>query len=192
MFVEDDPILLHMYIRTFQEEADRKILIAADGQQAIELIDRVQPDLLITGIHMPKADGFMLLEHIRRKGYDFPTIVVSNLSGEDFRKRAFELGAKEFYAKADMTMTMLKPTIEKHLLPFTLSPSPDAPTSPHHGQRAMIEINMIHEEAVRLWPFLTEEEKREKQREYAVRTGVILKREIQIIKEECDAMDAQV
>lgn len=58
------------------------------------------------------------------------------------------------------------------------------PTNSHHEKRAAIEMKMIEMEAKMLFPLLSEDEKKEKSKEFAQRTGEILKRETRMLKEE--------
>lgn len=116
MFVEDDPVLLNLYVRKFQEIKDVKLIVASDGQEAIEIIDRVQPDLLVTGLNMPNVDGFGVIEHIRDKHYTFPIIVLTNFEDAPNRTRASDLGVQEYLVKKDMTIKTLVPYLDKYLL----------------------------------------------------------------------------
>lgn len=116
MFVEDDPVLLNLYVRKFQEIKDVKLIVATDGKQAIEIIDRVQPDLLVTGINMPRIDGFGVIEHIRDKRFTFPIIVVTNFEDASNTARANNLGVQEYLVKKDTTIKTLVPYLDKYLL----------------------------------------------------------------------------
>lgn len=117
MFVEDDPILMNAYSKKFQKVENLKLLLARDGQQAIDLIDREQPDLMITGISMPKLDGFQVLEYIRAKGYTFPIIFLTNHESKDEIKAALSLGVKEYLIYREMTFTKLRIIVQKYLYP---------------------------------------------------------------------------
>lgn len=57
----------------------------------------------------------------------------------------------------------------------------------HEEQRARIELDAILSEAEKLWPFLSKEEKKEKQKEYGVRVGKALQRCIEAL--ECELSD---
>ena len=50
---------------------------AYDGQEAVMKIRKNIPDLLITGIMMPRMDGVQLLKHLHNENLDVPTIIIS-------------------------------------------------------------------------------------------------------------------
>lgn len=79
---------------------------AADGREALAMIEAEQPHVVITDIRMPNMDGVALLEHCREH---FPHVRIVVLSGyEDFHyvKAAMRCGAKDY---------LLKPVIRKEL-----------------------------------------------------------------------------
>lgn len=115
MIVEDDAVLMSVYVRNSQELDGVRLYLAWDGAQAIDLLQRVQPDLLMTNIHMPKVDGLQLLEHVQKQHHSYPRIVVSNLSHPEFHRRAKELGAVAYLDKETTTIRKLKPLILKYL-----------------------------------------------------------------------------
>ncbi len=115
MFVEDDPVLMNAYVKHFQEMKDVKLLQAYDGQHAIEILNRTQPDLLVTGINMPKKSGFDLLQHVSKKRYLFPTIVLTNMDDEASRTQAIALGAKEYLVKKNLKIVNLESIVKKYL-----------------------------------------------------------------------------
>ena len=79
--------------------------IVYDGESAIKRIDDGGIDLVILDLMMPKADGFSVLSHMKKKEDKTPVIVASNLSQiEDF-KRAKDLGAKEYFVKSNTALT---------------------------------------------------------------------------------------
>jgi two-component system, chemotaxis family, chemotaxis protein CheY len=73
---------------------------AADGQQALEKLEREAFDLLITDVNMPNLDGLGLIRAVRsRPGRSLPIIIVTTRGGEKDRDRGMELGADAFVAK---------------------------------------------------------------------------------------------
>jgi len=114
LIVDDDEFLTSMYQLSLKKEfAD--IHIAHDGEEAIALIDKQQPDLLMLDLLMPKLDGFAVLKHVREKGYKFPVIILSNLKGDIDQKRCKELGAADFYCKSDTDLDALAEKVHEYL-----------------------------------------------------------------------------
>jgi two-component system KDP operon response regulator KdpE len=71
---------------------------AADGKDGVTRFHAVQPDLVLTDLSMPAADGFHVIESVRRSG-KVPIVVLSVRGGESDKIRALDLGADDFVVK---------------------------------------------------------------------------------------------
>ena len=89
--------------------------VARDGEEALAAIERRPPDLLLLDLIMPRKDGLAVLQHIRQKGYAFPVVILSNLSGDMDPEKCFALGAKDYLVKSDMDEDELWPRVVKYL-----------------------------------------------------------------------------
>jgi len=74
---------------------------AADGAEAIELLARMQPDLVLVDVMMPGQGGLAVIEHLRAslEHAETPVIVVSAFSTEPDRAAALAAGANAFVGK---------------------------------------------------------------------------------------------
>jgi two-component system response regulator YesN len=72
---------------------------AADGEEAIELVECRMPDLLVTDIKMPVLSGLELVERVRRTNPDIRIVIVSGYSEFEYARRAIELGVDEYVLK---------------------------------------------------------------------------------------------
>lgn len=72
---------------------------AADGEEAIEQMERYLPDLLITDIKMPLLGGLELVARIRRINPDLRILIVSGYSEFEYARRAIELGVDDYILK---------------------------------------------------------------------------------------------
>ncbi len=74
---------------------------AADGTEAIELIDRIHPNLVLVDVMMPGQGGLAVIEHLRAtpEHARTPVIVVSAFSTEPDRAAALAAGATAFVGK---------------------------------------------------------------------------------------------
>ncbi len=72
---------------------------ASSGREALELIDRVHPDLVLLDLMMPEIDGYGVLERLAGLPGFLPVIVVTAASDREARLRALKLGAHEFLVK---------------------------------------------------------------------------------------------
>lgn len=75
--------------------------VAADGVEAIDLVEKLKPDLLILDIIMPRLDGLGVLERLNKCNIDnLPNIIVLSAVGQDkITKRAIMLGADYYVVK---------------------------------------------------------------------------------------------
>lgn len=99
LVVEDEAVL-----RTMIEEAlsDRyKILLALDGEAALETARSERPDLVLLDFGLPKKDGLSVCEELRRNSETshIPVIIVSGAVEADRRTLFYEAGADDFLSK---------------------------------------------------------------------------------------------
>ncbi|KKQ50298.1 MAG: Two component transcriptional regulator, winged helix family [Candidatus Woesebacteria bacterium GW2011_GWC1_38_13] len=117
LVAEDDKLLANAYkVKLAREGYD--VLIAADGNEVISTIDNFVPDLIVLDLIMPKTDGFLVLEHLKKsdKWKNVPVLVSSNLSQSEDIVRATKLGADDYIVKSDLSMKVLGDKIKALLL----------------------------------------------------------------------------
>lgn len=74
---------------------------ASDGLEAIRLVDRLKPDLVILDLAMPKADGFELLSAVKKSRAKIRILVVTGRKEEDYVLRALREGADGYLLKEE-------------------------------------------------------------------------------------------
>lgn len=94
---DDDPQLLRLVARNLLLE-DYDVLTAHDGQQALELIEAHEPDLVLLDVMMPKMDGFTVCQQVRAFSA-VPIIMVTARSLDEERVRGLDLGADDYLTK---------------------------------------------------------------------------------------------
>lgn len=72
---------------------------ASDGQEALELLESYQPDILITDIRMPRMNGIELATHVREKYAQCKLIFLSGYSDKEYLKAAIHLGVIHYVEK---------------------------------------------------------------------------------------------
>lgn len=75
------------------------VATAADGQEAIKLVRKYQPDLVIMDINMPRLDGLSALCEMRQEQPKLKCLIISSERDEVTLKRAKEAGAFDFLVK---------------------------------------------------------------------------------------------
>lgn len=92
---------------------------ATNGEEGIQKVIALKPDLVTLDLEMPKMDGFTLLRILTTR-FSLPVIVISALSGADKVFRALELGALDFVAKpsssASVDLLSIKEDLQNKVL----------------------------------------------------------------------------
>jgi two-component system, OmpR family, response regulator MprA len=118
LIVDDDSLLT----KFFEFEAVKNtttnfgVVSADDGFEAIALIERERPDLMVLDIRLPKADGFAVLDHIQSKNYRFPVLVLTNYDKDEYREqcRSYDI-VHEYLLKRSLVPRELVAKIEQYL-----------------------------------------------------------------------------
>jgi len=97
LIVEDDEITRKMYADVLREKGF-EVSEAVDGLEGFDKAIKEKPDLIFTGIMMPKMDGFTVCEEIRKRS-DVPVIMLTALGSTEDLVRGFELGADDYISK---------------------------------------------------------------------------------------------
>lgn len=97
LVVDDDETVRNLYVDVFRE-AKFQVDEAKDGLEGLEKANTDRPDLIFTGIIMPRMDGFALVEHLRKSVVTagVPVVFSSHLGRQEDRERAKSLGVKDF------------------------------------------------------------------------------------------------
>ena len=99
--VADDSDSLRLLLRTMLElEPGFEVAgEAADGVEAIEIVLRVEPDLLLLDLAMPRADGLQVLEQLRGRLPGLRIVVYSGYTSPELERAARDLGAVDYVPK---------------------------------------------------------------------------------------------
>jgi len=76
-----------------------EVVLAEDGVEAMEVIEREQPDLIILDVMMPRMDGLEVCRTLRGDGYDRPILVLTARDGVADRVSGLDAGADDYLPK---------------------------------------------------------------------------------------------
>ncbi|WP_419787679.1 protein-glutamate methylesterase/protein-glutamine glutaminase [Pseudodesulfovibrio sp.] len=119
VLVVDDSAFMRKAISTMlDKDPEIKVVgIARDGQEGLEMVRKLSPDVVTMDIEMPRMDGLTALRHIMMES-PRPVIMVSSLTteGAEATLKAMELGAVDFIPKqlSKVSLDIIK--IEKDLI----------------------------------------------------------------------------
>jgi len=97
VIVDDEKPIADILQFHFQKEGFT-IECAYNGQEALELVEDIQPDTVLLDVMLPDLDGMEVCREIRKK-YEMPIIMLTASSSEDDRNHAFDLGASDYVMK---------------------------------------------------------------------------------------------
>lgn len=110
LVVDDDAHILKLY-KLELEESGYDVVTAPNGQKAMELFDREEPDLVTLDILMPDIDGISLLRQMKEKKPRLPIIMST---AYDYRDD-FAVWASEAYMVKSADLSEMKEMIAKLL-----------------------------------------------------------------------------
>lgn len=96
--IVDDDLALADVVSFTMRRAGFEVIMAHDGQAALERWEDEAPDLIILDLNLPKLDGLKVCERIRSEA-DTPIIILSVRGEEDDVVRGLELGADDYIVK---------------------------------------------------------------------------------------------
>ncbi len=101
MMVDDEPTTLDVVEMLLRDEGYERILSLADSTQALDVIDRERPDVLLLDLLMPEVGGLDILRSMRAaEELDrIPVIVLTSSSDPETKLEALGLGATDFLSK---------------------------------------------------------------------------------------------
>ncbi len=116
LLIEDDSFLVEMYTTKFELEGF-EVDAAEDGKKGLEMVKKVNPDIILLDILMPKMDGFGVLDELKKdpSTADVPVIMLTNLGQKDDVKKGFEKGAVGYLIKAHFMPSEVVDKIKKIL-----------------------------------------------------------------------------
>lgn len=101
VLVVDDEPLVRSGLRALIEQDKSLVLIGEgrDGNEAVELIGQLKPDVLLLDVQMPERDGFEVLEEARSRFGSVPPVVVFVTAFDAYAIKAFDVHAVDYLLK---------------------------------------------------------------------------------------------
>lgn len=107
ILVVDDDRSTRLFMRALLEAERYAVSLAADGEEALEVMEHEHIDLVVLDIMMPRLDGYEFAKTLRAANNNLPILMVSAKSLPADRKKGFQAGTDDF---------MVKPVDEEELL----------------------------------------------------------------------------
>ena len=114
--VEDDEVLLRALYILFHK-SKYTIASATDGAMAVQMAQRLKPNLILLDLLLPKINGFEVLRIVKSDPAlkETPVIILSNLGSAEDVERAKAGGAIDYFIKANTDLSVLENKIKQVL-----------------------------------------------------------------------------
>jgi PAS domain S-box-containing protein len=99
VLIVDDSRAARLYLREIIQTRGYRVFEAANGREGLELLDRENPDLILTDMEMPEMDGLAFIRELRNTCPHIPVIVISGKSSYSDVIEAVRLGAWDYLVK---------------------------------------------------------------------------------------------
>jgi two-component system chemotaxis response regulator CheY len=100
LLIVDDSLVVRKAISKFLEDYNVKIVgTATDGNSALEMFKKLNPDIVTLDITMPGLDGFDVLDEMIRLDKNIQVVVITALADKATGLKALRLGAKSYITK---------------------------------------------------------------------------------------------
>ena len=100
LLADDDPVIRKLYGKSLRDQ-HYEVVLASDGQEALDLAFQELPDIVLLDIMMPRVDGYAVCAALRAAPAtaETPIMILTALSGTAARQKAREVGADDFVTK---------------------------------------------------------------------------------------------
>lgn len=139
ILVVDDNDINRRYVKTVLKSLSQEIVLAESGFEAIELIQKHKPDLILIDIQMPLMDGFECFDKITLElGIKVPILAITAFSDAKDRERFIKYGFNDYITKP-VRPEILKGTVKHWLDHF------DKPSSQENQEQSDFDLGTINE-----------------------------------------------
>ncbi|MFV9504785.1 MAG: sigma-54-dependent transcriptional regulator [Oscillochloridaceae bacterium umkhey_bin13] len=99
ILVADDDAPIRELLRDMLESEGATVLLARNGQEALDTIATDEPDLVICDVRMPPPDGLAVLQTLRSNGSTVPVLIITAQASSTMTIEAMQKGAYDYLSK---------------------------------------------------------------------------------------------
>ena len=114
ILIVDDEFLVRLGLKTtinWEEHGYKVVGEAANGKEALEMVQTLKPDIVLVDIKMPLINGLEFIEEVQRTKKDISFIILSNYESFQYAKRAMNLGVSNYLLKSEINANTLLTTL---------------------------------------------------------------------------------
>lgn len=98
LLVDDEPAIVQL-ARLYLEREGYRVHAVHDGEAALEAVHRLQPDVMVLDIMLPKVDGYEVCRRLRAEDHPIPIIMLTARDDDIDKILGLELGADDYLTK---------------------------------------------------------------------------------------------
>ena len=116
LIIEDEIILAEMYRDKFIQ-AGFKVVSVYSAEEALKILQKEVPDLILLDILLPRENGVSFLARIKKnpKLSSIPVVAFSNYDDPETKKQAFKLEVKDYLIKTNYTPRKIIERVKSYL-----------------------------------------------------------------------------
>lgn len=153
--IADDHLVVREGLRFMLEEADEGFVLvgdAYDGASALEVVEKMQPEVVIMDLRMPGMDGLEAIKRIRAAWPQIAVLILTTYNEDDLMIRGLQLGACGYLLKDTDRATLfrairavarrelvMQPEVMARILSHAANGVTLGTASPPHGERDLTE-----------------------------------------------------
>lgn len=115
LLIIDDDVLVRRSIAVYLNDSGFDVYEKGDANQLCDTLTQYGPDLVITDLRMPGADGLQVLKQIKQHQPDLPVIIISGAGSVSDVVQVLRLGASDYLVKPVLDIEVLVHSINKAL-----------------------------------------------------------------------------
>ena len=109
VLADDHAVLRESLAALLQSQPDFEVVgAAANGEEALQLVQEHHPDVLVLDLFMPQSDGFEVLRTLERAGSRVASVVLTGSESHDDYVRVVRLGARGLVLKGDVPQKLFE------------------------------------------------------------------------------------
>ena len=108
VIADDHPILRHHIQHLFASTKDIRVVgEAGNGYEAIQLVEQLNPDILLLDIEMPEMNGILVAKVLEAMSADVKTVILSSYCDREFVESVLQYRVSGYIVKDDAPMVLI-------------------------------------------------------------------------------------
>lgn len=114
LLTDDNPDIIEL-VQLVLGKSGYRLLTATDGEVAVNVCLKENPDLVLMDLNMPHVNGFEATRRLRQQGFRNPILVLTGSESEEDRRKAREAGCDDYILKT-LEMRDVERAIDRFLI----------------------------------------------------------------------------